>query len=168
MQGIYDPIKNVFKIFEAGLRCAGEAPYRFTKFINDSSFYNIILDYSLTNKTNYDLSKENPLLKGKYCGIISFVGKHGKIKEITGINKTLKSLTCIKDFEQRYRIGDEIPDTNTLKQIIMRFVLVCDSKQELIESINYINNNINIIDMNNEDITLKFDSTCLIKSNDVQ
>lgn len=159
VQGLYNEEKNTFYIFEAGLRCAGEAPYRIIERVNCLSFMNNIVDYSLLGKSaDYDFSKEDPYLGGKVCCVTSFVSKGGKIGRIINYEKTAKALRSIVDSECRYQEGDETPNGNTLRQIVIRFVLICDSKDQMINDIDYINNSVKVLDVNGNDMCLTFNA----------
>ena len=85
VQGLYDRKHDRFCVFEAGLRSAGEAPYRFIEHVNGISFLDNIVDHALLGKAvGYDISKEDPFLKGKHCCVTSFVSKGGLIGKSTG------------------------------------------------------------------------------------
>lgn len=156
VQGIYNPDNGEFKIFEAGLRCAGEAPYRFLKKITGQNLIHIIVDHALLGKSDYNINKEKPELNGKCCGIISFVARHGIVSKITGLNETVDSISSIIEYENRYPIGRETPDTDTLRQLMIRFVMVCDSREQMAEDIRKLNEGINVFDENGENMIVKF------------
>ncbi|MBQ4534382.1 MAG: ATP-grasp domain-containing protein [Ruminococcus sp.] len=157
IQGIHNPDNGDFRIFEAGLRCAGEAPYRFLKSINNQNFIHIIVDHALLGYSDYDITKETPMLEGKCCGIVSYVAKHGTVGKITGLEETVGAIDGILEYENRYPVGSETPDTDTLRQLMIRFVMSCDSRQLMAESIDKINRNINVFNTENEDMVVKFD-----------
>ncbi len=147
IQGLYNKENQIFSIFEAGLRCAGEGPYRFIERVNGVSFMNIFVDHALTGHSiSFDSSKEDPFLKGKTCCITSFVSKGGKVGSICNFNETVARIPSIVDSECRYHEGDTTPNGNTLRQIMLRFALVCDSREQLIEDVEMINNNIEVTD----------------------
>ena len=79
VQGIHSKIGG-FHIFEAGLRCAGEAPYRILERVNGTSFMERLVAYALSEKVkDIDVGKEDPFLNGKHCCVTSFVSKGGRI-----------------------------------------------------------------------------------------
>lgn len=159
IQGLYNKDNNKFYIFEAGLRCAGEAPYRFIERINGISFMNNIVDYALLGETkDFDASKDDPYFGGKVCCVTSFVSKGGRIGEIINYEETARALTSIVDSECRYHEGDETPNGNTLRQIVIRFVLICDSQAQLVSDIDYINNSVKVLDVNGNDMCLTFNA----------
>lgn len=158
-QGLYDRQRNEFAFFEAGMRCAGEAPYRIIEKVNGVSFMNLFVDYALLGKVeNYDFAKEDPFMKGKSCCVTSFVSKGGTIGRICGYEDVEKLVPSIVDKECRYHEGDVTPDGDTLRQIVLRFVLVCDSDEQLIQNIETINNCIQVLDKKGEDMCYRFDA----------
>ena len=159
IQGIYNKQKNRFYIFEAGLRCAGEAPYRIIERVNGINFMNNIVDYALLGYAHdFDSSKDNPYLQNKICCVTSFVSKGGRINKILNFEEVTQSLKTIVDSECRYQEGDETPNGNTLRQIVLRFVLICDSVEQLIADVNFINSNVKVLDDNGNDMCATFDA----------
>ena len=170
VQGLYNKMNNRFCIFEAGLRCAGEAPYRLVEKVNGINFMNNFVDYALLGRAeDFDSSKDDPYLQGKVCCVVSFVAKGGRVGRIYNFDKTLKAVPSIVDSECRYHEGDYVPDGNTLKQIMLRFVLICDNYFQLINDIEYINKSIRVIDDNGQTMCFTFDArTYLNQSHKVQ
>lgn len=162
VQGLYNREKNTFCMFEAGLRCAGEAPYRILEAVNGVNYLHNIVEYSLNGTvTQYDIQKEAPDLHGKKCGVLSYVSPGGIVSRIEGYDSIVKTLPSIIDSECRYKVGDTIPSGNTLRQIVLRFVLICDSLEELANTINRINEGISVLDANGTELCVKFDSSRL-------
>lgn len=157
VQGFYNRQNKFFSIFEAGLRCAGEAPYRFLKKVNGSSFMENLVDYAMS-WSSQELPKEDPYLKGKHCCVTSFVSKGGEIDKIVGYEETISRIGSIIDAECRYHAGDVVPNGDTLRQIVMRFVLVCDTIEEMVADIREINNSIQVLGRDGKDMCLRFDA----------
>lgn len=159
IQGFYNSQTNQFSIFEGGLRCAGEAVYRIIEKVNGVSFMNNLVDYALLGKvSNFDAAKEDPYLKGKHCCVTSFASKGGKIGKIIGYNEIASKVPSIVASEMRYNEGDITPQGNTLSQIVLRFVLVCDTQENLVRDIETINSSIKVLGENGEDICYRFDA----------
>lgn len=159
IQGLYNKNKNCFSIFEAGLRCSGEAPYRLIEKTNGISFMNYLVDYALLGRIEgFGNSKDDPYLHNKICCVTSFVSKGGKIGKIQNFEETIKNVSSIVDSECRYHEGDIVPDGNTLRQIILRFVLICDNREQLIKDIETINNSIKVLDDTGLDMCYTFDA----------
>lgn len=157
VQGLYNKKTNQFRIFEAGLRSAGEAPSRFLEKIFGLNYNHAILDYILLGQTTTGKAGlYNPRLNGKVCAVISLVSRGGRIKQIMGVHDVVNAVPDIIDYEQRYREGDTIPQGNTLRQIIIRFVLICETRDLLAENIQIINNGVKVFDEKGEDMCIRF------------
>ena len=159
IQGLYNRQKNEFSIFEAGLRCAGEAPYRIIEKVNGISFMNNFVDYALLGKAvDYDITKDDPFLKGKSCCVTSFVSKGGTVGKIIGFKEIKSKVPSIIAKEYRYHEGDVTPDGHTLRQIVLRFVLACDTKEQLVRDVETINNSVQVLDDKGNELCYKFDA----------
>ena len=158
VQGLYNRKRNEFSVFEAGLRCAGEAPYRIIEKVNGVSFMNLFVDYALLGKVeNYDSSDEDPFMKGKSCCVTSFVSKGGTVGGIYGYEDIEKKVPSIVDKECRYYVGDTTPCGDTLRQIVLRFVLVCNSREQMVDDVERINREVKVLDDEGKDLCLTFD-----------
>ena len=159
VQGLYNQKLNRFSIFEAGLRCAGEAAYRIIERVNGNNFMNLLVDYTLLGRVeNYSVERDDPFLKGKTCCVTSFVSKGGTVGRIIGYEEALKSVPSVVSSECRYHEGDVTPDGNTLRQIMLRFVLVCDSKEQMIHDVEKINQTVIVLNDKGEDMCLRFNA----------
>lgn len=160
VQGLYNKSLNRFAIFEGGLRCAGEAPYRFLEHVNSVNYLKMIVDYTLRVPIDYyDYQKEDPFLHGKVCGVLSYVSKGGIVGSINGYEDILPKMKTIVCAECRYKVGSTIPNGDTLRQIVLRFVLVCDNKDEMINTINDIVSNVSVLDCDGNNLCIPFDSS---------
>ena len=158
VQGLYNRQSNKFSIFEAGLRCAGEVPYHIIEKVNGLNFMNNFVDYALSGKVlKYDISKEDPFFKGKSCCVTSFVSKGGTVGRIIGYNEIQNKVKSIINSECRYKEGDVTPSGNTLHQIMLRFVLVCDNIEQMIRDVEIINNSVKVLDEKGDDLCYRFD-----------
>lgn len=155
VQGIYNKESQKFWIFEAGLRCAGEAPYRFIREVNGIDFMHVLVDHALLEEADFDFQKEDPFLKGKCCGIVSFVVRGGTVGNITGLEEAVKATSSVIGYENRYPIGCKTPDGDTLRQLMPRFVMVCDSREQMAKDVKYLNENIDVINEQGENMVLK-------------
>lgn len=162
IQGIYGDHR--FSIFEAGLRCAGEAPYRFIERVNGISFIKLLVDQVLLGKVEgYDTGKEDPSLKGKCCGVISFATKGGKVAAIRRLEEAIANTPSVIEHECRYPEGAETPFGCTLRQIQLRFVMICESREQMAKDIRYINETVSVLNEQGEDMCLRFDPDHLLE-----
>ena len=70
----------------------------------------------------------------------------------------MKAIPSIVDSECRYQVGDIVPDGNTLRQIILRFVLICDSCKQLVRDVESINKSVKVLDSKGNDMCYTFDA----------
>lgn len=162
IQGLYNRHENKFCVFEAGLRCAGEVPYRFIEKINGVNFMHNMIDYILLGKSeDYDIMKEDPYMKGKICGTVSFATKGGVVGKILHLEESVKAVPDVIEYECRYKEGAETPSGNTLRQLMLRFVIVSDNKEVFKKNIHYLNNHIQVLDDKGHEMCIRFNENLL-------
>ncbi|WP_292143942.1 ATP-grasp domain-containing protein [Butyrivibrio sp.] len=155
VQGIYDDKADEFKLFEAGLRPAAESVYKITSLINGQNFAQMLIDEIVAGESTYEIRKEDPFLSGKSAGIISIASPGGKVGRISGVTDVLNTISNIKFFEQRYFEGDEIPSGDTLRQLVLRFTIVANNREDMVNDIKRINDCISISDSNGKTMDSK-------------
>jgi biotin carboxylase len=157
VQGLYDSSANEFAIFEAGLRSAGEAPCRFLKRVTGNDYMNIFVDVALGVEPSFDFSRNDPYLHGRCCGVISFVGRGGEVCSVTGLPGDLEGLDDVVAYESRYPAGSTIPDGDTLRQLAIRFILDCPSREAMSDTVSRLNESVDVLDANGESLVIKMD-----------
>ena len=133
-----------FAVFEAGLRLAGEAPYRFLEPVNGVNSLKHLVDTVLSEPSSYDISLDDIRMKGDVCAIASFVLSGGTIAQTPDIDAELHDLPQVLESELRYSTGSVVPTDGTLRQIGARFILRCSDLDELASVIAEINSRIDI------------------------
>ncbi|MCD8074124.1 MAG: ATP-grasp domain-containing protein [Lachnospiraceae bacterium] len=157
IQGMYDSVDG-FHIFEAGLRSAGEAPYRFLERTNGINYMHVLVEHALLGKSvTFCPEKEDPYMKGKCCGIVSFVAKGGRVGRIEGLENAVKYTPSVIEYESRYPVGTETPNGDTLRQLMIRFVMICDSREQMAEDIEYLNTHITVLNDKGENMVFKME-----------
>lgn len=157
IQGLYNSETNSFCIFEAGLRSAGEAPYRFIKRINGVNAMEVLVDHVLSVPSEFDTDKDDPTMKGKCCGIVSFVTRGGVVGSITGLEEAVAETPSVLEYESRYPVGTETPNGRTLRQLMIRFVMICDSREQMEHDIAYLNDHITVLDTEGNNMVIKME-----------
>mgnify|MGYP002558581572 CR=1 FL=1 len=163
VQGIHNPRSGQFWIFEGGLRSAAELPNRLICKINGINYMNNIVDYILLGKGTFPSEKDDPYMKGKCCGIISFVAKHGTVGTICGLEDAVAATPSVIGYESRYPVGSVTPDTDTLRQLMIRFVMICDSRELLAKDVTYLNEHITVLNDKGENMVIKLSSKRIIE-----
>lgn len=163
IQGLHNRTTGRFVIFEAGLRGAGEAPNRFIREINGPDYMTLLVDKALSVSSNYDLTKEDPKLGGKYCGVVSFVAKGGIVGSITGLEETVAQVKSVIEYESRYPVGSMTPNGDTLRQLMIRFVMICENKEQMAADIARLNENISVKDANGDELVVKMEPRWLFQ-----
>lgn len=146
VQGLYNDQTGEFYIFEAGLRSAAEAPCRFLESITGQNHYFMLLDDILLGSTDYRLDLEDPDLDGKCCAIISFASAGGVVADIQGVETVRRTIPELLQIESRYPAGSTVPDGDTLRQIMLRFVVAADSRARLAEIMKEIGSTVHAVD----------------------
>ena len=148
--------ENGFSFFEAGLRIAGTAPYRFLSELNGINTMKLMTEYALNGEiANRDILKlEDPYMKGKHCCLFSLLNKGGIIAEISGVDKAA-DLPGVISYTIQRGVGDEIKNDGTLGQVNIRFYIVKDTIEEIRETIVMIQKIVNVKDSFGQGMLLK-------------
>ena len=162
VQGLYNKESGRFAIFEGGLRCAGEAAYRITGYLYGVNFLHNLVDYSLLGHSARPVAESLPTGDNRVACVLSFAARGGTIASITGVEQVTEQLPSLIHFEQRYNVGDTLPVGDTLRQIVLRFTLVCDNLNQLKQQIDLINTGVSVRDAAGNDLCVRFDSSQLL------
>ena len=148
--------ENEFAFFEAGLRLAGTAPYRFVSSINGINIMELITEYSI----NGNISKpelvhlEDPYLKGKKCCLYSLLNRGGTISKIIGYDEAAGFPGVVSSTIQR-KVGDFVEKDGTLGQVNVRFYIIKDNIDEICDVINRIQKTVKVIDEQGNNMLLE-------------
>jgi len=156
-QGIYDADLDRFAVFEGGLRPAGEATWRLAERANGINPWQLVIDRCLLGEASYDIEKEDPWLGGKVGAVLSLVGRGGRVGAISGLSQAVREATSVFDWESRYPVGSVVPDGDSLRQLMIRFAMLSDTAEVLVEDIKRINNLVRVLDDSGQDMCLRFD-----------
>lgn len=150
-------------VFEAGLRSAGEAPCRFLSRVNNIDYMANLVDVALLGHSTLDSSLDDPMLGGRCCGVISFVALGGRtVGSIEGLEDAVTACQGVIGYESRYPVGSITPDTDTLRQLMIRFVMDCPSREELVREIAHLNNAVTVLDDAGHDMVVRPDPVALL------
>jgi len=133
-----------FYFFEPGYRPGGSSTCRYTKYLNNISYMDMLVNYSLTGNMGDDVNKENPYFNKKCC-TLSLVVKGGKIGAIKGYD-VMANMPYVISAEKRFDVGDVIKEKSALGQIVLRFFIVDDSMELILSHVNEIQNTVEVLD----------------------
>lgn len=102
-----------------------------------------------------DFGRDDLKLNGKTCGIISFATRGGTVGQILGLEETIERMNNIVEYENRYPVGSTAPTGRTLRQLLMRFIMVCNDEIEMKDSIKYLYDRVEVLNSEGESMIVK-------------
>ncbi len=156
LQAFYE--NGEFYVYDTGFRFQGEAPHLLMKAIHGFDQREMLIRYALTgSEGTIDLKKEDDAgFRGKFAATVWFLLKEGVIASIKGLRETENDDSVVANI-QRFREGDEVKSdwVGTEKQVLTRLYIVCDTKKELKERIDYYRKHIKVVDVHGNDMLLE-------------
>lgn len=104
-------------------------------------------DFSQLKKTDKSVIKSNSMM-------LYFLVKEGIVGNIIGVNSSITSNNVVSHHVM-YNEGEIIEFKGTVQQVIMRFIIVAQSKQQMIETAKYIQSQIKVIDTLGNDMLIE-------------
>lgn len=141
--------------YEAGMRLNGCKTYQILEYENDYNTLEHLMCLALTGSMGEHV-QFNPKFK-KWYATLNVLGEPGEtITEIRG-EKALNSYPWLIHIAKRYQPGDTIPadSAGTLVQDTTRIHVVADTKEELMERIDKVNELYQLINPEGRNIILK-------------
>ncbi len=119
------------RIYEPGFRLNGAQEHNIVRAISGVDTRDCMIHFALTGSmADEDLAEKiNPVF-GKYGCKLSPLVKEGKIAKLDGL-KEIEEMPEVVAIAPSYQVGDTVKGSGTLKQIICRFFVVADTKEEL-------------------------------------
>ncbi len=153
------------RFYEPGYRLNGAQEHYVVNAVTGIDARELMINFAFTGKmTDEDLTKKaNPMFSKWGCKLSPLV-KPGKIGKIAGLEK-IAEIPEIISINPSYRVGDSVTGIGTLKQIICRFFIVADTKQELKSVIDKIHDNLIVEDENGDSMLLTLFDTDILDSN---
>jgi biotin carboxylase len=156
LSGFYED--GEFYVYDTGFRLQGEAPHLLMKAIHGFDQREMLIRFALTgSEGSVDLEKDDDTrLRGKWAATKWFLLKQGRIAKIEGLSD-LENDSCVVANIQRLHEGDTVvPEwIGNEKQVLTRLYLVCDSKQELADKLDYYEEKVRVYDENGNNMLLK-------------
>lgn len=146
-----------FWFYDIGFRLTGTQEYHILEEICGYNPLKMLVDYSLTGKMgDFDVEPlVDPYLKGKSACNITYLAKPSTIGKFIGIEEIEKLPGVIKTVKN-HQPGDVIPETalGTLIQVILRVFIVSDSYDEMINTVDRINEIVDVLSVEGESVML--------------
>ncbi|MCI6354398.1 hypothetical protein [Eubacterium coprostanoligenes] len=156
LSGFYE--NGEFYVYDTGFRLQGEAPHLLIKAIQGFDQREMLIRYALTGSAgDLDLEEaDDTYLRGKWAATQWFLLKQGKIAKIEGFEELDKDPRVVANVQRLYE-GDTIPKEwiGNEKQVLTRLYLVCDSKQELADTLKEYAEKVKAFDENGNNMILK-------------
>lgn len=156
LSGFYE--NGEFYVYDTGFRLQGEAPHLLMKAIHGFDQREMLIRFALTgSEGNVDLETDDDTrLRGKWAATLWFLLKQGKITKIDGLEQW-KTDDRVVDNIQRLHEGDIVlPEwIGNEKQVLTRMYIVCNSKIELSETLQYYMDAVKVYDEAGNNMLLK-------------
>lgn len=148
---------------EMGLRLSGGLTYKITEQANGINDLKMMIRYALGGSILVDgeCDKIDPYLNGRIAASFCIPLNIGTIASISGLDLIENKLN-IESFTQYYFVGDTITNDKigTLQQHFGRFKFFVENRNQLVEYINFIQDNLCIKGNGGEDMVyLKFNTS---------
>lgn len=156
LSGFYE--NGEFYVYDTGFRLQGEAPHLLIKAIQGFDQREMLIRYALTGSAgDLDLEEaDDTYLRGKWAATQWFLLKQGKIAKIEGFKEMDNDPRVVANVQRLYE-GDTVPEEwiGNEKQVLTRLYLVCDSKQELADTLKEYAEKVKAFDENGNNMILK-------------
>jgi len=156
LQAFYE--NGEFYVYDTGFRFQGEAPHLLMKKVNGFDQREMLIRFALTGtEGTVDLKVEDdPYFRGKSAATVWFLLKEGLVSRIEGLENLENDSSVIASVQRIYEGDMVLPEwVGTEKQVMTRLYMVCDSKEQLAERIQYYRDTIRVYDSNGNDMLLK-------------
>ena len=165
MQGYFDGQKITF--FEMGCRLGGSY-YNHQRACLGHNAIDMVVRYALSGKMTNDISSipvDVAKYKGKYALDCDYLlkGSNETVAKIVGLEE-IRKMNCVVEIQQFHDVGYHYVKDRTVDKCIVDIEIVCDSKEEVIEKVNYLNHTFDVLNENGETLLItKLDPKELFK-----
>ena len=167
MQGFVDG--DTVRFYDPGLRFPGIDYERNVVGVYGKNPINAYIEYALTGEITDDYSwlSDSVRLDGKAAIALFIPIRPGKIVSISGIEE-ISSHPAVTAYFQKYHVGDEIGAYYNVNQRFCEIDLLCESKKEMANVIDWIYATLKIVDAQGESMVIsKLNTDCLRQAEEV-
>ena len=146
MQGYADGDKITF--FEMGCRLGGSY-YNHQRAVIGYNAIDMVVRYALSGKMTNEIEKipvDIAKYKGKFALDCNYLlkGSDETVSRILGLEE-VRNLPCCVEIQQFHDVGYHYVKDRTVDKPILNAEIVCDSKEEVIKNVNYINKTFDVL-----------------------
>ena len=168
MQGFVDG--DTVRFYDPGLRLpGGEYERMFYAATGKNPMYPLI-EFALTGKVSadeYNFTYDDIWINGKTVGQVLPTLRAGKIGSVKGMDKIRSNPKIVCAFE-RFSVGDVIEETHNVNQRFAEIDIVCQSNDEMKDTVEWIYETLEILDEDGKDMVVsKCDSVVYEKRKEI-
>ena len=154
MSAVGDDNNRGLYIYEAGMRLNGCKTYEILEYENNYNTLEHLMHYCLTGSMG-EYQKFNARFK-KWYATWNVVGIPGMICDKYENEKMLTSCPWLINIGKRYAEGEKVREgsAGTLIQLIARIHIMADTKEELLERLDYTQKTFNVYNEHGESVIL--------------
>ncbi len=156
LSGFYE--NGEFYVYDTGFRLQGEAPHLLMKAIHGFDQREMLIRFALTgSEGDIDLrTADDTRLRGKWAATLWFLLKEGKIDKIVGMENLYEDDRVVANIQRLHEGDTVLPEwIGNEKQVLTRMYLVCNSKKELADTLEYYMNTVKVMDEDGNSMLLK-------------
>lgn len=156
LSGFYED--GEFYVYDTGFRLQGEAPHLIMKAIHGFDQREMLIRFALTGFVgDVDIkSDDDTSLRGKWAATLWLLLKEGKIRKIEGLDEWEADDRVIDNIQRLHEGDTVLPEwIGNEKQVLTRLYLICNSKEELADTLKHYMDTIRVTDENGNDMLLK-------------
>ena len=147
LSGFYE--NGEFYVYDTGFRLQGEAPHLLMKAINGFDQREMLIRFALSGsegEVNLE-TDDDTHLRGKWAATLWFLLKSGTISQIEGLENISSDKRIVANVQRLSENDVVLPEwVGTEKQVLTRLYIVCDSKEELRDTLKYYMNTVKVLD----------------------
>ncbi|MCH5187316.1 MAG: ATP-grasp domain-containing protein [Oscillospiraceae bacterium] len=142
-----------FYFFDPALRMGGAQDWRIVRAVTGIDISDMLTEFAMTGRMGEleEIRKIDKAFAAKQSCLLYFDIRTGTIGTIEGIEEAAK-LPAVTGYLKCHEVGDVIEGYGTTDNIAMRFMLRCDSIEELRQTIRKVQGMIRVLDVNGENM----------------
>ncbi len=143
------------RFFDPSFRMGGAQDWRIVDQISGVNISSLLTNFAMTGKMGNveDIRKVDKAFMQKRSAMLYFLCNLGTIGQIDGLDEAEK-VDSVIGYHLSHEVGDCITQFGTSDHVVIRFLMVADTKEKLKEDIIQVQNVFHVLDENGEDMLL--------------